>query len=68
VRRLPGVESLTYRDGEWTIETGDGAQIMGKVAVALAEAGVDVERLEHRSPTLDDVFMAVTGSRLEVEG
>jgi ABC-2 type transport system ATP-binding protein len=68
VRTLPGVESLTYRDGEWTIETGDGAQIMGKVAVALAEAGVDVERLEHRSPTLDDVFMAVTGSRLEVEG
>jgi ABC-2 type transport system ATP-binding protein len=67
VRALPGVESLTCRDGEWTIETGDGAQIMGKVAVALAEAGVDVERLEHRSPTLDDVFMAVTGSRLEVE-
>ena len=32
---------------------------------ALDEAGVEVESVEVETPTLDDVFLAVTGSHLE---
>jgi hypothetical protein len=36
--------------------------------VALAEAGVQVHALTVREPTLDDVFLTLTGQHLDVEG
>ena len=44
--------------------TPDGPRAVGSVAVALAEDGVAVEGITLRTPTLDDVFLEVTGNRL----
>ena len=49
---------------EVTVATPDGARVVGRVALALEEAGVAVEQLTLRTPTLDDVFLRITGSRL----
>ena len=35
--------------------------------MALSEAGVPVRTLTLRTPTLDDVFLELTGNRLAVE-
>jgi ABC-2 type transport system ATP-binding protein len=35
------------------------------VAVALSSAGVKVNELTLRTPTLDDVFLEMTGNRME---
>jgi ABC-2 type transport system ATP-binding protein len=67
VRLLDGVDEVTFRDLELTIKTSDGSRLLGRVAVALSEAGIGVETLSHRAPTLDDVFMATTGHHMEVE-
>jgi ABC-2 type transport system ATP-binding protein len=67
LRATPEVGSVTVRGPELTIETADGSRLMGKAAVALSEAGFGVESLVHRTPTLDDVFMSMTGEHLEVE-
>jgi ABC-2 type transport system ATP-binding protein len=38
------------------------------VAVALAGGGVPVRELTMRTPTLDDVFLELTGARIEHDG
>ena len=64
LRALEAVDRVDVRGEELTIATPDGPRVVGKVAVALEEAGVPVERLTLRTPTLDDVFLEVTGNRL----
>jgi ABC-2 type transport system ATP-binding protein len=65
LRRLNSVERVDAHGGEITVTTPDGPRAVGSVAVALAEDGVAVERLTLRTPTLDDVFLEVTGNRME---
>ena len=43
----------------------NGAAAISPIAVALAAAGVAVEGLTLRTPTLDDVFLHLTGGRLQ---
>jgi ABC-2 type transport system ATP-binding protein len=50
------------------ISAADGAAALSPVAIALDGAGVRVRSLSLRTPTLDDVFLELTGSRLRVEG
>ena len=47
------------------LRTGAGKAAIGPVIRALDEHGVVVEFVEVETPTLDDVFAAVTGSHLE---
>ena len=67
LRSLEAVERVDVRGEELTIATPDGPRVVGKVAVALEESGVAVERLTLRTPTLDDVFLEVTGNRLDTD-
>ena len=64
LRAIDGVERVEAHDGEISVSTPDGPRVIGRVAVALQEAGVGVERLTLRTPTLDDVFLEVTGNRM----
>jgi ABC-2 type transport system ATP-binding protein len=47
------------------VRTGLGRAAIAPIVRALDEAGVAVEFVEVETPTLDDVFAAVTGSHLE---
>jgi ABC-2 type transport system ATP-binding protein len=47
------------------VRTGLGRAAIAPIVRALDDAGVAVEFVEVEAPTLDDVFMAVTGSHLE---
>ena len=53
--------------GEVMVHTEDGAATMSPVALALHGAGAKVASLTLRTPTLDDVFLQLTGSHLEVD-
>ena len=67
LREISGVDRVDAHAGELTIATGDGPRVVGPVAAALEEAGIGVERLTLRTPTLDDVFLEVTGNRMRPE-
>jgi ABC-2 type transport system ATP-binding protein len=56
---------LPPRDGLVSVELPEGKRQIAAVVRALDEAGILVESLEVREPTLDDVFVAKTGHRLE---
>ncbi len=65
VRALRGIDSVEVRGQELTIATADGSAIIADVAVALKENGTTVRSLTLRTPTLDDVFLDVTGAHLQ---
>jgi len=65
VQAVPGVRGAEAHGGELVIATGDGAAAISGVAVALAKCAVAVRDLTLRTPTLDDVFLELTGSHIE---
>ena len=62
---IPDVLSVEAHGSELVIATGNGSAVISPVAVALAEGDVHVRDLTLRTPTLDDVFLELTGSHIE---
>lgn len=65
LRTVEGIEPAWNSDGTLTVNTRDGAAPLGTVAMTLGRAGLQIKSLSMRTPSLDDVFMAMTGSRIE---
>ena len=68
VEAVPGVESVEVHGSELVIATARGPATISPVAVALAGCEVSVRELTLRTPTLDDVFLDLTGSHSERDG
>ncbi len=64
---IGAIDSVEAHAGEITVRTENGSALLSPVAVALAEVGVSVKSLTLRTPTLDDVFLQMTGSHIEAE-
>ena len=64
VGAIAGVRVLDSDDDAVVVATADGAATVGPVAVALAAASIPLRDLTLRTPTLDDVFLEMTGNRL----
>ena len=67
LRRVRGVQSVEAHGNELVIATDNGSAAISPVAVALATHEVAVRDLTLRTPTLDDVFLDLTGSRIETD-
>lgn len=61
---LDGIDSIDVAERLLVVAVTDGAQAVSPVALALDRAGVPVDGLTLRRPTLDDVFFRVTGQRI----
>jgi ABC-2 type transport system ATP-binding protein len=64
---VEGLASVESAGDEVVISVSNGAKAISPVAVALSEAGISIEGLTLRTPTLDDVFLHVTGERMGKE-
>ena len=60
-----GVDRISTAGDELTLYVADGPAAVSRIVRTLHEASVDVESVTLSSPTLDDVFLQATGSRLE---
>jgi ABC-2 type transport system ATP-binding protein len=63
--QVAGLDHIETSGHEVLISVTNGAAAISPVAVALAEAGIQVEGLTLRTPTHDDVFLHTTGVRLQ---
>jgi ABC-2 type transport system ATP-binding protein len=63
--RLLGVSSVTREGGRITIQTIDGPAALSPVALTLAESHLEARSITIRTPSLDDVFLALTGDHIE---
>ena len=61
---IPQVAHVDSRGQELTVSVANGAALISSVALALAQSDIAVQELTLRTPTLDDVFLQVTGGRL----
>lgn len=67
IAALPGIDHVETAGDEVLAATADGPGHVSPIALALADAGVRVRALTLREPTLDDVFLTLTGQHLQVE-
>ena len=64
---VAGVSHVEAHGHEVTVASEDGAATISPVAVALAEANLSVLDIALRRPTLDDVFLDLTGRHIVVD-
>ena len=62
---VPQVEHMEAHGQQLTVSVANGASLISDIALALDRYGVQVQELTLRTPTMDDVFLQVTGARLE---
>jgi ABC-2 type transport system ATP-binding protein len=67
VREIRGVQGVEAHDTELIISVKNGAELLSSVAVGLNQSGVDVREITLRTPSLDDVFLQVTGERMPTD-
>jgi ABC-2 type transport system ATP-binding protein len=65
LEQVRGVQSVEVHGRELVIATEAGSATISPVAVALAATDVVVRDLTLRTPTLDDVFLDLTGTHIE---
>jgi ABC-2 type transport system ATP-binding protein len=62
---LNEVDDVRWEPGRLTISTPDASAALAPIAQLLGDVGVTVRSITLTTPTLDDVFMALTGSDVE---
>jgi ABC-2 type transport system ATP-binding protein len=67
VEAVAGVDKVDVYGNELTIRVADGSAALSPIAVALDGCGVKVLDLTLRTPTLDDVFLELTGGHIRQE-
>ena len=65
LKNIEGVDQVDAYEAELTISVTNGASLISAIALALNECDITVNELTLRTPTLDDVFLHVTGARLQ---
>jgi ABC-2 type transport system ATP-binding protein len=65
LRVLSGIDAVSYEAGRIVVSTKDGPAELSPVAIALNATSLRVRALTLRTPTLDDVFMELTGSHIQ---
>ena len=67
LHRVPGLDHIEAKGESIVIGVTNGGSALSPIAVALSEAGIAVTELTMRTPTLDDVFLETTGTRMQEE-
>jgi ABC-2 type transport system ATP-binding protein len=62
---LDGVDAVVHERGRIVVSTRNGPAELSSVAIALGATSLRVKSLTLRTPTLDDVFMELTGSHIQ---
>ena len=67
LRRLERIRSVSHEDGHLRIECLPGAHNLSDVLEVVARAGVTPGRIISEPPTLNEVFLEITGRSLRDE-
>ena len=67
IASIDGIDDVKVDHDVVTVRANHGDEAIGPVAVALHECGVTLHSLTLRTPTLDDVFLELTGGHLQEE-
>jgi ABC-2 type transport system ATP-binding protein len=66
-RRLEGTEDVRLVDDSLVIYVPDGQRAIARIVMLLNDASVEIGEVTLAHPTLDDVFLRITGHHLEAD-
>jgi len=64
ISAIPGVEKITFSDNEYKISTSKSSNLIGNLVMVISENGGDIKNIASESPSLETVFLALTGKKL----
>ncbi|MEW5761751.1 MAG: ATP-binding cassette domain-containing protein [Bacillota bacterium] len=67
VRTIPGVREVRFSGGEYLVATADGEKTLPLLFAALQLTGARITAVTLKKPSLDDVYLAITGKGLRDE-
>ena len=67
VRELPNVYSVDYKDNCLKVEAGSGKHNVIDIVNILQDKGYRMKKIFSEQPTLNDVFLELTGKQLRDE-
>ena len=68
VAPMPGVKAVSRREDVYRLKCTSGEQLVPKVVLAAERAGISVRGVTAMTPTLDEVFLELTGRAYREEG
>jgi ABC-2 type transport system ATP-binding protein len=68
LKALPGVTAVLRKGDTYRVKCSNGESIVPKAVMAAAQAGVDIKGVTVITPTLDEVFLELTGHAYREEG
>jgi len=68
VRAIPGITAVLREDGGYRLKCARGDALVSKVVLAAQSAGISIEQLAVHKPSLDEVFLELTGHAYREEG
>jgi ABC-2 type transport system ATP-binding protein len=68
VSPMPGVKAVSRREDTYRVKCTNGEQLIPKVVIAAEQAGISVRGVTVVKPTLDEVFLELTGHAYREEG
>ena len=68
VQSMAGVKSVARREDTYRLKCSDGERLIPKVVLASEQAGISVRGVTVAKPTLDEVFLELTGHAYREEG
>jgi ABC-2 type transport system ATP-binding protein len=68
VTAMPGVKAVSRRDDTYRLKCSNGERLVPQVVLAAERAGISVRGVKVVKPTLDEVFLELTGRAYREEG
>jgi len=68
VTPMPGVKGVSRREDTYRVKCTNGEHLIPKVVLAAEQAGISVRGVTAVKPTLDEVFLELTGHAYREEG
>lgn len=64
LKELSGVEKVLFADGEYKIATLKSSNLISNLVAVVSESGGEIKTITSEEPSLETVFLALTGKKL----
>ena len=64
LKEITGVEKVIFSDNEYKISTLKSSNLIANIVSAVSENGGDIKNIVNEEPSLETVFLALTGKKL----
>ncbi|MGI0068599.1 MAG: DUF4162 domain-containing protein, partial [Thermoplasmata archaeon] len=61
LQKIPGVQGVTLTDGNFRVKCPRGEPLVPSIVTTCDRAGIELASVEIRKPSLDEVFLELTG-------